>query len=114
MPELDNTRPASAQLFSRELEDCLREQSENKETQLWVVNTDYGQTLRMLGDEHPVFWKAGTVVHLEWVQWMCIGKDDGLHWVNTRGETTTHEQMMDKALNTWPEDRRIIIWLENC
>lgn len=113
MPGLDKTRPASAQVFSRELEHCLQEQPENEEAILWVVNTDYGQTLRMLGDEHPAFWKAGTVVHLEYTQWMCVEKDNALYWVNTNGETVAHEQMMDKAANTWPEDRRIISWLED-
>ena len=113
MSGLDVTRAASAQVFSRELETRLQEQPGNEETVLWVVSTDYGYTLKMLGNEHPVFWKAGTVVHLEWVQWMCVDKDDALYWVNTNGETITHEQLMDKALNMWPEDRRIIIWLEN-
>ena len=113
MPGLDKMRTAPTQLFSRELETRLQEQAGNEKTVLWVVNTDYGQTLKMLGDEHPVFWKAGTVVHLEWVQWMCVDKDDALYWVNTKGDTITHEQLMDKALNMWPEDRRIISWLEN-
>lgn len=113
MPALDKTRPVPARVFSHELEDCLREQPGNEESQLWVVNMDYGQALKMLGDEHPVFWKAGTVVHLEWMQWVCIRKDDGMYWVNTRGETITHEQMLDKSLNTLPEDRRIISWLDN-
>ena len=114
MSELDVTRAASARMFSRELETMLQEQAENEEAILWVVNTDYGQTLRMVGNVDLVFWKVGTVVHLEWMQWMCIRKDDELYWVNTKGETITHEHMMDKAANTWPEDRRIITWLKNC
>lgn len=113
MSGLDKMRTAPTQLFSRELETRLQEQPGDEKTVLWVVNTDYGQTLKMLGNEHPVFWKAGTVVHLEWVQWMCIRKHDELYWVNTTGKTITHEQLMDKALNMWPEDRRIISWLEN-
>lgn len=113
MAGLDVTRAASAQVFSRELETRLQEQPGNEKAMLWVVHTDHGPILKMLGNEHQVFWKAGTVVHLEWVQWMCIRKDDALYWVNTNGDTVTHEQLMDKALNMWPEDRRIIIWLEN-
>lgn len=114
MSGLDVTRAASAQVFSRELETRLQEQPGNEETMLWVAHTDYGPILRMLGNEDPVFWKAGTVVHLEHAQWMCIRKgEDELYWVNTTGGTITHEQMMDKAANTWPEDRRVISWLEN-
>ena len=113
MSGLDVTRAASAQVFSRELETRLEEQPGNEETVLWVAHTDYGPILKMLGNEDPVFWKAGTVVHLEWMQWMCIEKDGALYWVNTKGGTITHEQLMDKAANMWPEDRRIISWLQN-
>lgn len=113
MPALDKTRPAPASLFSRELELRLKEQQENEDCLLWVVNTDYGQTLKMLGEEHPAFWKAGTVIHLEWVQWMAINKGGALHWMATYGKTITHEQMMERASVVWPEDRRIISWLED-
>ena len=113
MSGLDVTRAASAQVFSRELETRLQEQPGDEETMLWVVHTDYGPILKMLGNEDPVFWKAGTVVHLEWTQWMCIEKDGALYWVNTKGGTITHEQLMCKTSNTWPEDRRVISWLEN-
>jgi hypothetical protein len=114
MSGLDVTRAASAQVFSRELETRLQEQPENEEAILWVVNTDYGQTLRMVGNEDPVFWKAGTVIHFEWMQWMCIRDGDGLHWVDIHGEIITHEKMMKRASVVWPEDRRIISWLEDC
>ena len=114
MSGLDVTRAAAASVFSRELQTVLQERPGNKEAMLWAVNTEYGQTLKMLGDEHPVFWNGGTVIHLEYTQWMCIRKgEDKLYWVNTRGETITHERMMDKAENVWPEDRRIISWLDN-
>lgn len=114
MSGLDVTRAAPTPVFSRELETVLQERPGNEETMLWVVHTDYGPILKMLRDEHPVFWKAGTIVHLEYMQWMCIRKgEDELYWVNTKGETITHEQMMGKASNIWPEDRRVITWLEN-
>lgn len=114
MPALDKTRPASAQLFSRELEKCLQERPGNEKAQLWVVYVDYyGHALKMLIAEHPQFWKAGTIIHLEWSQWMCIQKDDALYWVNMFGETITHEKMLARASVVCPEDRRIISWLDN-
>lgn len=94
--------PTPAYLFSRRLEEELK----REDALLWVIVDDDGPKLAML-DQMAWFWRTGTVVLIEGEQWTHM--DDG-RWVNTRGEFTTHTGLMEKASNTDPEYRRIVLW----
>lgn len=95
--------PAPAYLFSRRLEEELKEE---EDALLWVIVDDNGPKLAML-DQVAWLWRTGTVVLIEGEQWTHM--DDG-RWVNARGEFATHTGLMEKAFNTDPEYRRIVLW----
>ena len=116
MGAVDPKTKVPARAFARALEELLRgNEADGMDKRLWAVyHNDVMPSLEMVNVEESPYWKPGTIVHLEWVQWMAIrGGEDELLWTNTRGQVIDHGQFMDRAEEHDADDRRIIMWLDN-
>ena len=105
----------AAPVFARALEEVMLEFPGCAWKRLWVVYHDGAPSPAMLDDQDESYWKAGTIVHLGWVQWVAHWDRDNrekLVWTNTLGITISHEELMSEAAGYTPDDRRIIMWLD--
>jgi hypothetical protein len=113
MGSVDPKMKVPARIFSRALEELLGG-NEGEEKQLWAVyHGGVMPSLEMVNVEESRYWQPGTVIHLEWMQWVAIRREGELAWTDVHGRVISHEQMMDQASGFDADDRRIIMWLDN-
>ena len=105
----------AAPVRTRALEEVMLEDPRCAWKRLWAVYHDDTPSPAMLGDQDEPYWKAGTVVHLGWMQWVAHWDKDNrekLVWTNVFGLTISHEDFMSEVECCTPDDRRIIMWLD--
>lgn len=115
MGAVDAKAAVAAAEFARVLEEVMLESPRCAGKRLWVVYNDTSPDLAMVANQDEPYWKAGTVVHLNWGQWVSHwdkGDREKLVWTNVLGSTISHEDFMSKAAYCTPDDRRIIMWLD--
>ena len=115
MGAVDAKAAVAAAEFARVLEEVMLEDPRCAGKRLWAVYNDTSPDFAMLDDKDEPYWKAGTVAHLGWMQWVAHWDKDNrekLVWTNVFGLTISHEDFMSEVECCTPDDRRIIMWLD--